>query len=188
MHPLWFFHLYILSSATTALSTLCQGRFYPHTHTHTHIYKYIYIYIYWDREKTERLYFHPYKLVSWLLTHQGIFIKTGFIYASLVSTVYWLAVSRPPNYFCTWYIFNSMRTQLTRFNRIGQSLTWVVNYTIKGISGKLRETISSLIPAKTILWTPGIARSSGIYIVRPVANPFRSSFVTKCSSRDGNYP
>ena len=30
--PLWFFHLYILSSATTALaalSTLCQGRLYP---------------------------------------------------------------------------------------------------------------------------------------------------------------
>ena len=137
MRPLWFFYLYILSSATTALSTLCQDRLYPPTHTHTHIY----IYIYWDREKTERLYFHPYKLVSWLLTHQGIFIKTGFIYASLVSTVYWLAVSRPPNYFCTWYIFNSMRTQLTRFNRIGQSLTWVVNYTIKGIPGKLRKKV-----------------------------------------------
>ena len=29
MRPLWFFHLYILSSATTALSTLCQGRLYP---------------------------------------------------------------------------------------------------------------------------------------------------------------
>ena len=26
MHPRWFFHLYILSSATTALSALCQGR------------------------------------------------------------------------------------------------------------------------------------------------------------------
>ena len=36
MRPLWFFHLYILSSATTALSTLCQGRLYPH----------IYIYIF----------------------------------------------------------------------------------------------------------------------------------------------
>ena len=28
MCPLWFFHLYITSSATTALSTLCQGRLY----------------------------------------------------------------------------------------------------------------------------------------------------------------
>ena len=30
--------------------------------------------IYWDREKIKRLYlyFHPYKPVSWLLTHQGI--------------------------------------------------------------------------------------------------------------------
>ena len=37
MRPLWFFHLYILSSATTAWSTLCQGRLYPHI--------YIYIYI-----------------------------------------------------------------------------------------------------------------------------------------------
>ena len=42
MRPLWFFHLYIPSSATTALSTLCQGRLYPHFC----IYKYIYIYIY----------------------------------------------------------------------------------------------------------------------------------------------
>ena len=38
MCPLWFFHLYILSSATTALSTLYQGRLY------LHIYIYIYIY------------------------------------------------------------------------------------------------------------------------------------------------
>ena len=30
MRPLWFFHLYIPSSATTALSTLCQGRLYFH--------------------------------------------------------------------------------------------------------------------------------------------------------------
>ena len=37
MRTLWFFHLYILSSATTALSTLCQSRLYPH------IYMYIYI-------------------------------------------------------------------------------------------------------------------------------------------------
>ena len=37
MRPLWFFHLYILSSATTVLSSLCQGRLYPHI--------YIYIYI-----------------------------------------------------------------------------------------------------------------------------------------------
>ena len=92
MRPLWFFHLYILSSATTALSTLCQGRLYPH------IYIYIYIYVwirslclifpfysaryveveldvYWDREKTEREYFHPYKSVSWLLTHKGILLS-----------------------------------------------------------------------------------------------------------------
>ena len=46
MRPLWFFHLYILSSATTALSTSCQGRLYPHiyfyiyTYIHTHIYKF----------------------------------------------------------------------------------------------------------------------------------------------------
>ena len=40
MRPLWFFHIYILSSATTALSTLCQGRLYPH------ICIYIYTYIY----------------------------------------------------------------------------------------------------------------------------------------------
>ena len=43
--PLWFFHFYILSSATTALSTLCQGRLYPH------IYIYIYIYIYIHENK-----------------------------------------------------------------------------------------------------------------------------------------
>ena len=30
MRPLWFFNLYMLSSATTALSTFCQGRLYPH--------------------------------------------------------------------------------------------------------------------------------------------------------------
>ena len=30
--------------------------------------------VYWDREKTEREYFHPYKSVSWLLTHKGILI------------------------------------------------------------------------------------------------------------------
>ena len=27
--------------------------------------------IYWDREKTERVYFHPYRPVSWLLSHLG---------------------------------------------------------------------------------------------------------------------
>ena len=41
MRPLWFFPLYILRSATTALSTLCQGRLYPHI-------IYIYIYITFD--------------------------------------------------------------------------------------------------------------------------------------------
>ena len=41
MCPLWFFHLYILSSATIALSTLCQGRLYP-----PFICVYVYIYIY----------------------------------------------------------------------------------------------------------------------------------------------
>ena len=30
--------------------------------------------VYWDREKTERVYFHPYKPVSWLLTHRGILL------------------------------------------------------------------------------------------------------------------
>ena len=30
--------------------------------------------VYWDREKTERVYFHPYKPVSWLLTHEGILL------------------------------------------------------------------------------------------------------------------
>ena len=46
MRPLWFFHLYILSSATTALSTSCQGRLYPHIyfdiyiHIYTHTYKF----------------------------------------------------------------------------------------------------------------------------------------------------
>ena len=46
------------------------------------------------------------------------------------------------------------------------------------LSGKVRDTISSLISAKTILWTPGISGSSSIYIVSPVANPFISSDVT----------
>ena len=46
MRPLWFFHLHILSSATTALSTSCQGRLYPHIyfdiyiHIYTHTYKF----------------------------------------------------------------------------------------------------------------------------------------------------
>ena len=80
MRPLWFFHLYILSSATTALSTLCQGRLYPHIYIYIYIYNfffsftfinqsmvtYIYIYIYVAiGGKTERLYFHPFKLISW---------------------------------------------------------------------------------------------------------------------------
>ena len=40
-----------------------------------YIYLYIYIcvFIYLDREKTKRLFFHPYKPVSWLFTHQGFF-------------------------------------------------------------------------------------------------------------------
>ena len=40
MRPLSFFDLCILSSATTALSTLCQGRLYP-TFIYIPIYKYI---------------------------------------------------------------------------------------------------------------------------------------------------
>ena len=39
---------------------------------------YIYIYInniYWGNKKTKRLYFHPYKPVSWFLTHQGILLS-----------------------------------------------------------------------------------------------------------------
>ena len=39
MRPLWFFHLYILSSATTALSTLCQGRLYPHLYIYVFFFK-----------------------------------------------------------------------------------------------------------------------------------------------------
>ena len=39
----------------------------------------IYIYICSDGEKTERLYFHPYKPVSWLLTHQGVLLLRIFI-------------------------------------------------------------------------------------------------------------
>ena len=37
MRSLWFFHLYILSSATKALSTLCQGRLYPHIYSSSSI-------------------------------------------------------------------------------------------------------------------------------------------------------
>ena len=33
MRPFLFFHLYILSSATTALSTLCQDRLNPYIYT-----------------------------------------------------------------------------------------------------------------------------------------------------------
>ena len=50
------------------------------------IYIYIYIYIYiicCERGKTERLYFYPYKPVSWFLTHQGmshLINKTTFLY------------------------------------------------------------------------------------------------------------
>ena len=76
MRPLWFFHLYILSSATTALSTLCQGRLYPHIYIYIYNFffsltfinqsmvTYIYIYVAIGG-KTERLYFHPFKLISW---------------------------------------------------------------------------------------------------------------------------
>ena len=41
------------------------------------MYMYIYLYVYTEiGKKTKRLYFHPYKPVSWSLTHQGIFIKS----------------------------------------------------------------------------------------------------------------
>ena len=41
------------------------------------MYMYIYLYVYIEiGKKTKRLYFHPYKPVSWSLTHQGIFIKS----------------------------------------------------------------------------------------------------------------
>ena len=39
-----FLHLYIPSSATTALSTLCQGRLYPHIHLY--IYTYIFFFFF----------------------------------------------------------------------------------------------------------------------------------------------
>ena len=39
-----------------------------------YIYKYI-IYICCDRGKKQRLYFHPYKPVSWLLTHQDFLLR-----------------------------------------------------------------------------------------------------------------
>ena len=44
MRPLWFFHLYIHSSATTALSTLCQGRLYPHIYICVYIYLYMFFF------------------------------------------------------------------------------------------------------------------------------------------------
>ena len=57
MHLRWFFHLHILSSATTALSALCQGR------------QYIY-YIY-------------YKALHLILVHVDAFHPTAFIYHQL---------------------------------------------------------------------------------------------------------
>ena len=88
-----------------------------------------------------------------------------------------------------YYQQNSMRLDppLPRFF----SLSWyhrVIYCYALHLSGNVRETISSLIPAKTIHWTPGIAGSSSICIVSPVANPFISSFVTKRSLREDNYP
>ena len=38
MRRLWFFNLCMLSSATTGLSTLCQGRAYLHTYTYFYIF------------------------------------------------------------------------------------------------------------------------------------------------------
>ena len=46
MRPLWFLHLYIPSSATTALSTLCQGRLCPHIYFFIYIFLYLNILIY----------------------------------------------------------------------------------------------------------------------------------------------
>ena len=57
MRPLQFFNLDILSSATTALKTLFQGRLYPHIHLYIYIYIYIYIYKYYEREKGTQLHF-----------------------------------------------------------------------------------------------------------------------------------
>ena len=40
---------------------------------------YIYVHICCYRGKKQRLYFHPYKPVSWLLTHQGILLLRIFV-------------------------------------------------------------------------------------------------------------
>ena len=48
MHPHLFFNLCILSSGTTALSTLCQGRLY----SHIRLYIYInYVYLFFSYQK-----------------------------------------------------------------------------------------------------------------------------------------
>ena len=64
MRPLWFFHLYMLSSATTALSTFCQGRLYPHI--------YIYICLLLQKSRSSWLWELRHYMGMMLCTQQNI--------------------------------------------------------------------------------------------------------------------
>ena len=90
MHPLWFFHLYILSSATTAFSTLCQGRLYPHIYIYIYIHTYIYIYIYINimRGKKDVTTF-PDKPVSWIASlFRGLIYIYTYIHTCIHTYIY----------------------------------------------------------------------------------------------------
>ena len=68
------------------------------------IHIYIYIYICYDRGKKQRLYFHLYKPVSWLLTHLGIlFVKN----IRTNTTVTHSAAPHVPLFFCSYHILTS---------------------------------------------------------------------------------
>ena len=68
---------------------------------------YIYIYIYWDREKTKRQHFNPYKPVWWLLTHQEIlkfFSLSQYIWRSTSTyrALYYGKIETQTSYICMY--------------------------------------------------------------------------------------
>ena len=108
MCPLWFFHLYILSSATTALSTLYQGRLYLHI--------YIYIYIYhicvhcilplltkavWSRHVRQCVQFTPvspkmyFQIISIHILHIKTVVSTGIFLKKM----------------CQWHLHNLSKSK-----------------------------------------------------------------------------
>ena len=104
MRPLWFFHLYILSSATTAWSTLCQGRLYPH------IYIYIYILLYFllsSNNLVIYLYILSSATTAWSTLCQGRLYPHIYIYIYIL--LYFLLSSNNlvinTTIFCLWSLY-----------------------------------------------------------------------------------